>query len=83
MDLRVDARGIHGAAGSHVTLTQAFAEELKQWRAGLGYTQVKAADKLRVPVRTYEEWEQARRQPQQLGPIRKLMQQAKPSRRQT
>lgn len=63
-----------------MTLAQTFADELKQWRASLGCTQAKAADKLRVPVRTYEEWEQARRQPQQLGPIRKLMQQARPRR---
>lgn len=50
----------------------------KVWRARLGWTQARAAAQLCVPLRTYQEWEQGRRGPQQEGPIRKLMDKVEP-----
>ena len=55
------------------THEEAWAEELKRWRAKRGYTQANAAEKLRVPERTLEEWEQERAQPSHKGPLRALM----------
>lgn len=52
------------------------AEDFKAWRLRLEWTQAQAAHWLDVPVRTYQEWEQDRQRPQQVGPIRKLMAQA-------
>ena len=60
-----------------MTVEGAFAEQLRDWRTRRGYTQEQAAAWLRVPLRTYQEWEQGRREPWQTGPIRKLMQQAR------
>ncbi len=51
----------------------AFAAELKQWRASRQWTQVQAAAHFDVPLKTYQEWERGRQQPQQMGPIRRLM----------
>ena len=50
-----------------------FADELKAWRAREGYTQARAAGWLGVPVRTYQSWEQGRWEPEQVGPVRKLL----------
>lgn len=50
-----------------------FAEELKDWRADKAYTQEEAAVFLGVPLRTYQEWEQGRQEPDQKGPIRKAI----------
>ena len=50
-----------------------FSDELKQWRAREGYTQERAASFLGVSLRTYQEWEQGRQAPDQLGPIRKAI----------
>jgi DNA-binding transcriptional regulator YiaG len=36
---------------------------LKAWRAAAGLTQAAAAAVLAVPLRTYQEWEQGRREP--------------------
>lgn len=52
---------------------QKFAAELRRWRAACEFTQVRAADHFGVPVKTYQEWERGRQKPQQMGPIRKLM----------
>ena len=51
----------------------AFADELKTWRTRVEYTQEEAAEFLGVPLRTYQEWEQGRQAPDQLGPIRKAI----------
>lgn len=50
-----------------------WAEECKEWRARMGFTQKEAAAFLEVNKRTYEEWEGGRHQPDQQGPIRKFM----------
>lgn len=57
-----------------------LAKDLKEWRAQLGWTQVRAAKWLRTEVKTYQDWEQGRHKPSSAGPIRKLMQQARPRR---
>lgn len=51
----------------------AFAHELKQWRAREGYTQTEAALYLGVNPHTFQEWEQERQAPDQMGPIRKVI----------
>lgn len=58
-----------------------FPDELKTWRAGLGFTQAQAAEWLDVPLRTYQEWEQGRQEPTQMGPVRKLLEVSKRPRR--
>ena len=50
-----------------------FADELKAWRAREGFTQHEAAVYLDVSLRTYQEWEQGRQEPDQKGPIRKAI----------
>lgn len=54
-----------------------LASEMKEWRQSLKLTQAGAAEWLGVPLRTYQEWEQSRRDPAHIGPIRKLMSCAK------
>lgn len=53
---------------------QPLASELRQWRASQQWTQAQAASHFGVPLKTYQEWERGRQKPQQLGPIRRLMQ---------
>lgn len=50
-----------------------FAETLKQWRAKQGVTQREAAEYLCVEKRSYEAWEVGRREPDQTGPILKII----------
>ena len=50
-----------------------FGEELKAWRASARLTQALAAEYLAVPVRSFQEWEQDRSEPNQIGAIRKLI----------
>ena len=58
-----------------------LAEELKAWRAKLGLTQAKAANRLQVSLHTYRGWEGGKRRNKlQAGPIRKLISQIKPRR---
>jgi hypothetical protein len=40
-----------------VTAARDMSIELKAWRAGMGYTEAGAADKLGVPMRLYQSWE--------------------------
>lgn len=51
----------------------AFDAELKAWRKRTKLTQVQAAEFLDVPLRSYQAWEQGRQEPDQKGPIRKLI----------
>lgn len=44
------------------------ADEIKAWRAALKLTQTEAAEALGVPVATYRQWEQGRRDPSSLLP---------------
>ena len=53
-----------------------LAKDLKEWRSALAWTQVAVSQYLRVPLKTYQEWERGRQEPQQSGPIRKLMEEA-------
>lgn len=39
--------------------TKESSERLKKWRKALGMTQPEAAERLRVPLPTYRNWEQA------------------------
>ncbi len=39
------------------------ADELKDWRARMGWTQGRAAEALNTSVRTYQGWEQGRFKP--------------------
>jgi DNA-binding transcriptional regulator YiaG len=50
-----------------------FADDLKEWRSRMGFLQPHAAAWLGIPYRTYQEWEQGRSEPSQLGPVRKLL----------
>jgi DNA-binding transcriptional regulator YiaG len=50
-----------------------FATELKAWRKRTRLTQAKAAEFLDVPLRSYQAWEQGRQEPDQKGPIRRLI----------
>lgn len=50
-----------------------FAETLKHWRAKHNITQREAAAYLDVPQRTYEAWEIGRQEPDQTGPILKIV----------
>lgn len=54
-----------------------LSEALSKWREALNMTQKEAAAFLRVPIRTYQEWEQGRRKPKQDGPLRKVMELSK------
>lgn len=47
--------------------------ELKAWRRACGKTQREAADWLRVPLRTYQKWEQGERAAHNPGPIKLRM----------
>lgn len=55
-----------------------FADQVKAWREALGWTQEKAAEYLDVPVATYRNWEWGRRAPSHIGPVKRLMELAKP-----
>ncbi len=55
------------------------AAELKEWRSKRGFTQRKAAQWLRVSLRTYQGWEQGRRV-SLAGPVRELMKRNRPVR---
>ena len=50
-----------------------FADELKTWRTRKDLKQEEAAKFLGVPLRTYQEWEQGRQEPDQKGPIRRAI----------
>jgi DNA-binding XRE family transcriptional regulator len=50
-----------------------FALKLKAWRSDNDYTQKEAAQKLGISKRTYENWEQSRSHPQNVGLITMLM----------
>lgn len=50
-----------------------FSARLKKWRMQHKMTQPQAAQWLDVPHRTYEQWEQGRQEPSQVGPILKLL----------
>ena len=52
-----------------------FAAELKTWRHNLRLSQSGACQRLGVPLRTLQEWEQGRRQPTHVHAIRQLMDQ--------
>jgi Predicted transcriptional regulator len=52
------------------------AEELKQWRQRLGWTQRQAAEYLGAPLATYKNWEVGHRSPANWSAIRKLMKMA-------
>jgi len=58
-----------------------FAARLKRWRADYGYTQAEAATHLNVPLRSYENWEGARYAPDQTGPILRMIELWKPTKR--
>lgn len=55
-----------------------LAQELKNWRKRLAWTQARAAAWLHVSVDTYRGWEGGRRKKLQAGPIRARMAQMKP-----
>lgn len=48
-------------------------DELRIWRQVRNLTQIEAAVRLQVPLRTYQEWEQDRREPEQPGPLRQFI----------
>jgi DNA-binding transcriptional regulator YiaG len=50
-----------------------FGEELKDWRARIGWTREQAAAYLKMSPRTLQEWEQDRAKPNQIEQIRFLM----------
>ena len=50
-----------------------FARELAIWRHNLRLTQTAACERLDVPLRTYQQWEQGRHAPANAGAIRRLM----------
>lgn len=52
---------------------KSFGTRLQEWRLGHSMTQTEAADWLRVPLRTYQQWEQSRQEPSQTGPLLKLL----------
>jgi DNA-binding transcriptional regulator YiaG len=58
-----------------------FAETLRAWRARMGYVQTEAADWLCVNLRTYQDWEQGRCEPRQVGPVLKAIELSETSRR--
>ena len=52
---------------------KSFGTRLQDWRLGHNMTQNEAADWLKVPLRTYQQWEQGRQAPSQTGPLLKLL----------
>lgn len=54
-------------------MSTTFAEKLKAWRASKGMLGSEAAEFLKVPVRTYEEWEQGRMAPTVTDALLKLL----------
>ena len=48
-------------------LAKLFADNLKEWRDARGLTQKQTALKLAVPISTYANWEQGRREPSLFG----------------